>query len=394
MINQTMIHEIRTHLEQQMIPFWESIRDLDCGGYYGLVDGDLVVHKEAVKGCILNSRILWFFSSAYELLGKKELLEDAKAAYDILKDGFMDREQGGVYWSIKRDKTPCEDLKHTYNQAFAIYALSAYYGVSKDMNALKTAYYLFDIIETKCKDSNGYLESFDRFFRPIENDKLSENGILASKTMNTLLHVFEAYTQLYKVTQDQRVKKQMIWILEIFKEKVYNPSKKRQEVFFDEKMNSLIDLHSYGHDIETAWLLDLGIDAIKDQAMKESMKELIESLEDTVYELAFNGDSLYNESEDGVIDRKKVWWVQAEAMVGYTNAYAKFPKKTHYLEAVEKIWEFCKNHLIDKREFSDWFMQVDEQGNHDPLEPIVDMWKCPYHTGRMCFEMIKRSIDQ
>ena len=180
-----MINEVKEHLEHVIIPFWKNLRDNEYGGYYGWMDYDLNVDKKAVKGCILNSRITWFFSNAYLILKDESLLEEAKHGFEFMKNYCMDKENGGIYWAIKYDGTPEETIKHTYNQAFCIYALSSYYDASKDEEALVIAFDLFNIIENKCRYNIGYLEAFDKEFHEIDNDKLSENGIIAHKTMNT-----------------------------------------------------------------------------------------------------------------------------------------------------------------------------------------------------------------
>ena len=208
--------EMKEHLEQVIIPFWKSLRDDEFGGYYGFVDQDLKVDKTYVKGCILNSRITWFFSNAYKVLGDASLLEEAKHGYEFLRDHCIDKENGGVYWTMTYDGKPDDTMKHTYNQAFAIYALSSYYGASGDEEALELAKGLFDVIETKCKDEVGYMEAFNRVFEVIRNDATSENGIIADKTMNTLLHVFEAYTELYRVSGWEPAKERLHWILDEF----------------------------------------------------------------------------------------------------------------------------------------------------------------------------------
>ena len=191
--------EVKEHLKNDIIPFWQGMKDEVYGGFYGYLGFDLKLDKEAVKGCILNSRILWFFSNAYMILGEKSLLESARHAFLFLKEHCVDRQYGGVYWSLNYKGEPDDTTKHTYNQAFAIYALSSYYDASRDEEALEIAHSLYNLVETKCKDEYGYLEAFSRNFEPVDNDKLSENGVLAEKTMNTLLHVFEAYTELYRV---------------------------------------------------------------------------------------------------------------------------------------------------------------------------------------------------
>ena len=261
---QSLAKEVKQELTGRIIPFWEGLRDEEYGGFYGYQDFDLNVQKTYEKGCILNSRILWFFSNAYLTLKDEKLRADAEHAYRFMKQACVDREYGGVFWSVTYDGKPLDTTKHTYNQAFCIYALSSYYEASGDAEALELAKKLFTLIETTCMDEVGYLEAFTRDFKPESNEKLSENGVLADKTMNTLLHVFEAYTELYRVSGDLKVKRRLLWIMDLFAEKIYNPKLHRQEVFFDKHYNSILDLHSYGHDIETAWLIDRGCKVLDD----------------------------------------------------------------------------------------------------------------------------------
>ena len=194
--------EVRKELTEHIIPFWKGLRDEEYGGYYGYLSYELKLNKKAIKGCILNSRILWFFSNAYLLLGDESLLAEARHAYEFMTRFCLDREYGGIFWSLNYDGTVFDSTKHTYNQAFAIYALSSYYDASGDEEALKEAQALQKIIEEKCTDAIGYLEAFKADFSPESNEKLSENGVMAEKTMNTLLHVLEAYTELYRVSGD------------------------------------------------------------------------------------------------------------------------------------------------------------------------------------------------
>ena len=388
-----MVEEVKEHLLHTIIPFWKNLRDNEHGGYYGWLGYDLALDKKAVKGCILNSRITWFFANAYTLLKDESLLDEAKHGFAFMKDYCFDKENGGIYWSITYDGKPEDTTKHTYNQAFCIYALSSYYEASKDEEALAMAKELFHIIEEKCTDEVGYLEAFDREFHLIENDKLSENGVIADKTMNTLLHVFEAYIELYRVSKDTEVKKRLEWILDTIADKIYNPKLHRQEVFFDKNYNSILDLHSYGHDIETAWLLNRGVDVLGEEAYQKKMGPIIDDLTAQVYKVAFDGHSLANECEKGVVNTHRIWWVQAETVIGFLNGYQRNPEKKEYLEAAKSEWQFIKDYVIDKREGSEWFWEVDENGKPYPDRPIVEPWKCPYHNGRMCIEVIRRDID-
>lgn len=384
--------EVKEHLTNDIIPFWQGMKDEVYGGFYGYLGFDLKLYKEAVKGCILNSRILWFFSNAYLLLGERSLLESARHAFLFLKEYCVDREFGGVFWSLNYKGEPEDITKHTYNQAFAIYALSSYYDASCDEEALEIAHNLYHLVETKCKDEYGYLEAFSRNFEPVDNEKLSENGVMAEKTMNTLLHVFEAYTELYRVAKEECVADNLRFMLDIIADKVYNPELGRQEVFFDRTWNTLIDLYSYGHDIEAAWLVDRGLEVLDDADYTAKLTPITKTITENIYNRAYIDHSLVNEAENGVVDTTRVWWVQAEAVVGFLNGYQKSSEQEKYLEAAEDIWDYIKNNLIDKRKGSEWFSELDKDRN--PVgKPIVEPWKCPYHNGRMCFEVIRRLQD-
>ena len=400
--------EIENHLKNTLIPFWSAMEDQVNGGFYGYMDHDLALQKEADKGCILMSRITWFFSNAYMLLGDRDLLDKARHGYEFLSDYCFDPEYGGIYWSVTCEGLPADTVKHTYNQAFAIYALSSYYDASGDPGALRKALALFHLIEEKMKDNKGYLESFDRYFRPVSNEKLSENGVEAFRSMNTHLHVMEAYTELLRVLQKRtggadmlrEIWEALAWTCRLFSDRMWNPVAERAEVFFDRDWNSLIDLWSSGHDIESSWLADRAVEILRKTAMNREEEMEAEEIAGKVhtmtgamarhvYEKAFLRNSIVSEFERGNPAPGRVWWVQAEAVVGFLNFFGKYPEKTEYLTAAETIWNFIKKYFLDRRENSEWFWYITEEFLPSD-KPIVEPWKCPYHNGRMCFEVIKR----
>lgn len=387
------VKEIRTHLERDLIPFWRGLRDEVYGGYYGEMDYDLKLHQKADKGCILNSRILWFFSNAYLTIGDQECLKDAKHAYEFLHSAFLDQENGGVFWSVTYDGKPSDDTKHTYNQAFAVYGLASYYDASGDREALSLAYALVEKMEQYCRDQDGYLEAFDRCFQPASNEKLSENGVIAGRTMNTLLHMLEAYTELYRVDKNCSIADKLRWMLDLYVDKVYNPKEKRLEVFFDLDYHSLIDLNSYGHDIEASWLVDRAAEVLNDPDYIAKIFPIDSELSNHIHQVALDGNSLFNECEKGEVDTKKVWWVQSEALLGFLNRYQKEPERKDYLESVGGVWDYIKTHMIDPRTGSEWFNELKQDGTPIKTKEIVGPWKCPYHNGRMCFEVINRKIE-
>ncbi len=384
-------NEFRLHLENNIIPFWNRLKDDEFGGFYGFVSQDNVIDPKGEKGVILNSRILWFYSAAYKLLGNPELLEMADHAYAFLREHCWDRQYEGVFWSLNYDGTPCDDMKHTYNQAFAIYALSVYNQASGSREALEIAGKLYSIVESRCRDEDGYLEAFARDFSPSSNEHLSENGVMADRTMNTLLHVLEAYTELYRSGREEKVADSLRWILQLFDEKIYNPEKQICEVFFDMDYNTLIDLESFGHDIEAAWLIDRACDVLGDEAYAERMKPVTAGLEAAVLRNAVdeNQRALNNEREDDRVDTRKVWWVQAETVVGFWNGYQKDPSKAEYRAMAEDVWQFIQNYVVDKNS-GEWIEMIQANGQPVPELALVQPWKCPYHNGRMCIEMIQR----
>ncbi len=402
--------EIEAHLKEKLIPFWAGLQDEENGGFYGYVDRGLATDREADKGCILMSRITWFFSGAYRALGDPMLLAKARCGYEFLRDHCFDREYGGIYWSVTFRGEPSDTIKHTYNQAFAIYALSSYFDVSGDPEALMRALDLFHLIEDKMKDEGGYLEAFDRRFRPSSNEKLSENGVEAARSMNTHLHVMEAYTELLRVLTEKKMAeresdRRAVWqalsgVCRIFTDRMWNPAKERVEVFFDHEWKSLIDLWSSGHDIESSWLADRAADVLTAGASSEEEKQcaavISREIHDAtavmaraVYEKAFMRDSVVTEFENGRPAPGRVWWVQAETVVGFLNAYGKNPEKTEYLDGAGRTWDFIRRNFVDPREGSEWFWDLTE--SFAPTDkPIVEPWKCPYHNGRMCFEVMDR----
>ena len=384
--------EVHQELTGRILPFWSGLRDDVRGGYVGKVDYDLTRHPEADKGCILNSRILWFFSEAYLLLKDEALLGEARHAYEMLKR-MTDQQNGGVYWSLHADGTVADATKHTYNQAFAIYALSAYFRAGKNPYALERAKVLFRMIEDKCRDAGGYLEAFTADWRPESNEKLSENGVMATRTMNTLLHVMEGYTGLYQVWSDPELKARLYEILDIWESKIYNKEKRRQEVFFDHEYHSLIDLHSFGHDIETSWLTEKTLEALDDPALTARIRPRLLEMADHTWHAAFTDHGFANECERGVVNQKRIWWVQAEALMGFLNAWEK-TGETRYWDAMLSQWNYIRDVMTDKRTNSEWFWYVNEDGTPGSDEPIVEPWKCPYHNGRMCIEVLRRGMKE
>ena len=386
------IEEIKKELTEHIVPYWTALKDEEFGGFYGYRGFDLVLDKKADKGVILHSRILWFFSSCLEVLGDERYRELAGHAYDYVKKYCVDHELGGVYWMTTFDGKPADTLKHTYNIAFAVYALSAYYNAAGVKESLELAERLFDDIETKTPDEYGCVEAFTRDWKPAENDELSENGLHAEKTMNTVLHLIEAYTELYRANKSERVAAALRKQLTIVKEKIFDYDRNALRVFFDEKFGVIGDIHSYGHDIEASWLTDRAVETLGDEELIREFNALDLRLAENIYNIALDEGSLNNERDGDKINRTRIWWVQAEGVVGFVNAYQHSGDRK-YLDAAKSIWENIKRLVIDKRDGGEWYSEVEPDGTPHEYKEETGPWKCPYHNGRMCLEMIKRGVD-
>lgn len=384
----------RKELTERILPFWNRLRDDENGGFYGFMDNGLNVDKTADKGVILTSRILWFYSSCYRTLGDEYLLDNARHAYEFLKK-CVDTVNGGVWWMMTYDGKPSDTMKHTYNQAFAIYALSAYYLASRDKTALDLALELFHTVEDKCRDDVAYLEAMSEDWEVVPNDALSENGLMADKTMNTVLHLIEAYTVLLEACENgesAHIEERLMFLLQITEDKIFNGSQNRLRVFFDCEFNEIGDIHSYGHDIEASWLIDRACEVIGERRFMAKWRFIDLRIAENIYDIAFENGAVNNERENDKIDKKRVWWVQAESVVGFVNAFQQGGDKK-FFDAADKVFEWIETKQADKRENSEWWGEVDFDGKPMQTVNMVNPWKCPYHNGRMCIEVINRNVS-
>ena len=391
--------EARVLLKANILSFWqERMVDYRQGGFYGRIDGYNVLHPDAEKGAVLNARILWTFSAAARVLNNTPYRILAARAYDYLMQQFMDREQGGVYWSLNADGTPLDTKKQTYAIAFAIYGLAEYVRLTNNQEALNAAIRLFEDLEahaykwdnekmSKCK--NGYVEALTRDWQPIADMRLSEKDENGVFTMNTHLHVLEAYTNLYRVLKNvqrddvqgtkERITKQLRTLIDIFANRIFDPATGHLMLFFDEKWQPSNTHTSPGHDIEAAWLLHEALEVFGDEELLNQTLPVIHSLAQA--------------AEEDIMDEKE-WWCYAEAVVGYIDQWKLYqdekPIESNInLELAETAFHYIQTHLMD-RENGEWFWTILPDGTPDRTHDKAGFWKCPYHNSRMCIEIIER----
>lgn len=363
------------------------------GGYLGRISGANVSDYLASKGSVLNSRILWTFSAAaYALPHNKDYYNAAVRAYNFVEKFLFDEKNGGVYWSMNADGTPLDKKKQIYAQAFTIYGLSEYYKLTNDEKVLTQALELFNILETRAldKEKGGYLEAFTETWDSLENVSLSDKEGNDAKTMNTHLHIMEAYTTLAVVTNKIAVKQALDTVVNLFCNKFIDEKTGRLKLFFDKEWNENLLHHSYGHAIETVWLLNEAALVTNNEILIEKCRNLsLIIAKDTVNNGIDNKGAIYYEKGmDGNFHAQKEWWTLAEAVVGFYEAYQQSGDEK-YLIASQNCWIFIQQYLKDNNN-GEWYWGVDDQGNPNTINDKVGIWKCPYHNSRMCIEMIKR----
>lgn len=389
--------ELRQRVEAELLsdilPFWLKYAiDEEYGGFRGQIANDLTINPHAAKGIILNARILWTFSKAFSAYGDPVYLNAARRAYEYLVRFFWDNEFGGVYWMVDYQGNPFDTKKRIYGQAFTVYALAEYYHATGDAEILARALRLVEVIEASGHDpaNGGYFETYERDWTLAVDQRLSEVDQDEKKSMNTHLHLLEAYAALLRNHEHSTVRLRLRELIEVFLNHIVDPKTHHFLLFFDEEWRTQSDKVSFGHDIEGSWLLCEAAEILGDTALLESVRAVGLSMAQAVYDqgLDTDGGLLYEAGPTGIIDSDKHWWPQAEAIVGFLNAH-ELSGRQYFRDAAERSWAFIEEHIID-REHGEWFWLVSKDGVPAAERDKVGPWKCPYHNSRACFETMER----
>lgn len=385
----TFKKEIKLELNE-ILAYWEKYSvDVENGGFYGAVDVDNVPIGQADKGLILNSRILWTFSAAYQMDAKPGYKKLADRAFNYLNTYFWDAKNKGAYWSVKSSGIPSDTHKQVYAEGFMIYAFAEYYKISKNPQALEKAKIIYQVLQDKCKDqkNGGYFEAYDATWKPIEDNTITQGKADQKKSMNTHLHLIEAFANLYQVYPDKKLKAEIETMLAIFHEKII-ANGKTQTLFFTDDWTPRSEAVSFGHDIESAWLLLETAETIKNPMWIKKMKTLaINMAIEAENGIDPKDGGMWNEKNQGHINTEKHWWPQAEAMVGYFNAFQLTGNKKFYDLSLGS-WSFIKSEL--KSPTGEWYWGIDEDKKRMVRNGKIGPWKGPYHNGRACLEILKR----
>ncbi len=387
--------ECEEELRGHILPFWLGMQDT-CGGFYGRTLRNLSIQKDAPKDTILHAKILWTFSEAYLLFGDAKYLSAAEHAYRFLKQA-EDAEKGGMLLSLTVDLKPSDTRKPTDANAFAIYGLCAYAQASNSKEPIDFAMRLFHVIEQYAIAEYGYTELFNPMLSTIQQSGTKKRKCSIVRSVNTPIHLIEAYSELYQLTKDANVRSALDNLLQLFRDKIYNPTAKRLEVFFDEKMNALGELHSYGHDMEASWLIDKACQYLGNDTLTAEFRKLNYQLANHVHKVAYQDGAILQERFGTEINKTRVWWVEAEGIIGFLNAaetaqlYRETDRYQMFTADAVSLWEYIRKNHIDPRNGGEWFAETDVLGNPQSEYATAGSRKSPYHNSRMCLEVIKRT---
>ena len=381
------LQEVRENLTSCILPYWLRLKD-PRGGFYGEVAADGTILYDAPRGVILNARIIWSFAAAYQALPDTAYLVAAVHARDYFLEHFCDHKYGGVYWSVDAAGERLDTKKQLYSQGFAIYALSELYKATGDDEVLKNAINLYKVVETYFadKENGGYIEALARDFSPLEDMSLSAHDINADKTMNSHLHVLEAYANLYQVWPDEELKAAVEKLLDIIGTKVMAADGHLQ-LYFRKDWSVMPGGVSYGHDIETSWLALECAMALKDIDVVNRVRPWALAMGKAGNEGLFpDGSMRYEKFPDGKYDDSRQWWVQAETVVGNLWLW-KYHSDPQGAERALSAWNYIRENLVDSKD-GEWWWAVLPDGKVDLSQPKVGFWKCPYHNTRMCLQVL------
>lgn len=386
-----ILPELKNELSR-ILDFWSTKAvDLEFGGFVGQINSAGEIVPKAIKGVVLNTRLLWTFSAAFRNTRVHTYRKMADRAYNYLLDYFWDKENSGLYWECDHLGNPLNTRKQAYAQGFGIYAFSEFYLATGKEESLEYALSLFDLLEDKFKDSQfeGYLEALSSDFRPMEDMRLSPKDFNAPKSMNTHLHILEPYTNLYKAWSDEHLKARILNLIELFQQRIIDSKTGHFNLFFNMEWMVQSEIVSYGHDIEGAWLLHEAALEINDNNVIQSVqKSALQLVDVTLDEGIGTNGSVWYEQEGGHIDKDRHWWVQAEAMVGLMDAW-EISKDDEYIQNLKRVWEYIKSNLLDTKN-GEWFWSISDSGVPNLKEDKAGFWKCPYHNSRALLEMIAR----
>lgn len=376
-------HDEARQESRRILRWWQTHMPDATDGFWGEVDSQGLPVPDAPRSIVLYTRLLWFFSAMASHLDSDEALQLAHRAFRYIRDHFLDSRKGGLFWLLDARGQIIDAKKQVYAQAFGIYALAEYFHASGDEDALNLARELQCEIEDRFWDDDnaGYIEAIGG------DQRLSEKDLDAPKTMNTHLHVLEAYARLHRVAPDLASREGLERVLGVFMDHFVDPAD-HLRLFFDMEWNDLTQAVSYGHDIEASWLLWEAAEALGDETFKaRALPFTLGLARATLHEgLNVHGGISYERRIGEDTDTAGEWWGQAEGLVGFINAW-ELSGDAAYLDALEGLWAYAKAQYGAGGD-DEWTWYAADAGR--PAQVKAGQWKCPYHNGRAMIELDQR----
>lgn len=380
---------LENELVNNINPFWNKMIDLENGGFYGAYTLNDQIIKDAPKGIVYLSRILYSYSELYRHYRQEGYLQNANHAYNFLINYMHDGKYKGFYWSCKYDGKVLDNRKHLYGQTFALYGLSAYYRVSKSKEALEYAKEIVEIINNNLIDfPQNYHEEYTRDYKPSTNNLLMGYGMVPEITTNTLLHLAEGLGLYYEVTKDGLAKNLVNQLLKIIFDFGFDKENQNLYQFLNYDLKSVIDVFSYGHNLEVSWLFHeiMNQCEIDNELWAQYCVELFKKS----FNLAYHNGYIINEMVNGKTDRSAIWWVQAEALVSLVNMQRIKPN-SKYKEAIISITKFILKHFTNQG--LDWHWGINENLTVQDQHGISEMWKANYHNVRAILRVLEKRYE-
>ncbi|HTY87056.1 MAG TPA: AGE family epimerase/isomerase [Candidatus Acidoferrum sp.] len=388
---------MRAQLADKILPYWfDTAQDTNRGGYLLADDAVRGRRQPMEKQIVTQSRMIWAFSRAHRAGfsdTSRNYLAAATQGYHFLLNHFLDRQNGGYFWSTDLDGKPVNDGKFLYGESFAVYALVEYYRASRDPAALRQAMELYRAVQAHLHDdkSSGWFEHADRNWKLLKpGDPRDPVEIIGCKSANAHLHWMEALTELYDASHDPAVKKSFEEALRL-DEKYFYPADPGHSMFYREFDWQPVtgpgkDGLSYGHNVEFAWLMIRADTALGREPSWDRFYALVN------HALKYGGDNehggLYSKGLDDqpANDTEKVWWIQAEWLAALTDAL-KHQSDPRYEAALTKLLQFIQAKQADPKT-GIWLYAVTAEGQPKD-NALANSWKANYHDVRGMLKFVE-----
>jgi mannobiose 2-epimerase len=410
----SIIVELKTALYDDINLWYPLVVDKEFGGYFSDVNYKWELSGRQNKMIVQQARHVWSLSNAYEYYNDKKYLEYAKHGFEFLRDVMWDKEYSGFYDLVDREgniiKSNGQIIKKAYGNTFALYGLAAYYRASGDTSALNLALQTFKWFEQNSYDAEygGYFQFITREGKPFVD------GFQGTppKDQNSMIHILEAFTELYKVWPNELLKERLSALLQLIRD-VVTTEAGYMNLFFDREMRHVsfrdlgkdikphqfeLDHVSFGHDVEIAYLMLetshlLGIEndtttmRVAINLVDHSIKFGFDKINGGLFDRGFY---FLNEDKPEIIKKSKEWWAQYEALNSFLLMSQLQPSKNeYYYDLFVKQWHYIKNYIIDSEQGGSFWggIDIEYENNHGPKGTI---WKINYHSSRALINCIRQ----